>query len=611
MVVLCVRSPRARRTPGGLLALCVALAPACYVELDRDVVGDAATDPVDPDASTDSGLVADAGSTDAGDAGVRDGGVQDAGETDGGDAHDGGGLRDGGIADGGYPAPYQPIADVLVFESVGVDQTWTIPEGVDSARFELWAAAGGAGGIAPNLSAGGAGGFVSIELVPTATPSTCMIIQVGASGASGATPPFQAYPRGGRGNDRPGHPTGGGGGRSAIVNADGHAEIGVAGAGGGAGSALSGQTAHGGGGGGTEGNPGGAASNQPECRGGGGTQVAGGTSPDANSTCASRGQAGGRARGGDSYPYGGPPNTNTSNASGGGGDGYYGGGAGGHHSGGGGGSSYVDSRWALRQFIAPPSPTPSPAVPPPATHPNVATAAVSMAGGPGLVRLELTLRDVVHATCGAYRRAGAADDGLYLIDPDGAGGAAAFTVFCDMTTDGGGWTVMQQRSLSTDPVEFYRVFRAYEIGFGCPGGEHWLGLERIHALTSMYPMRLRVELTKGTATSTVAEYSRFAIGSSTTSYALDLGGSVVSGPDGLFGLDGVLFSARDVDNDPVVARSCAQDHRGGWWFGVNCGYSNPNGMLGDGPGDVTAASWQPFTTAIEPVSATRMMLREW
>ncbi len=33
-------------------------------------------------------------------------------------------------------------------------------------------------------------------------------------------------------------------------------------------------------------------------------------------------------------------------------------------------------------------------------------------------------------------------DGVYLVDPDGEGGAAPFRAFCEMTLDGGGWTLV-------------------------------------------------------------------------------------------------------------------------------------------------------------------------
>jgi len=121
----------------------------------------------------------------------------------------------------------------------------------------------------------------------------------------------------------------------------------------------------------------------------------------------------------------------------------------------------------------------------------------------------------------------------------------------------------------------------YKAGFGSINADFWLGLEKIHLLTSSQPYRLRVEVQES---STVlwfsAEYWSFKIGDElndkyrleVSGYSGDAGNALQyegdRDGDGAFGNyyhNGMKFSTYDQDNDEYI-QNCAYHHRGGWWF---------------------------------------------
>ncbi|XP_043575881.1 tenascin isoform X5 [Chiloscyllium plagiosum] len=169
---------------------------------------------------------------------------------------------------------------------------------------------------------------------------------------------------------------------------------------------------------------------------------------------------------------------------------------------------------------------------------------------------------------------GEASSGLYTIFLRG-NRSQPLEVYCDMTTDGGGWMVFQRRQ--SGRVDFFRNWKNYTNGFGNPSDEFWLGLENLHKITSQGHYQLRVDF-RDEGDSAYAVYDRFLISDAKSRYKLHIGRYNGTAGDSLSYHQGRPFSTRDRDND-VAVTNCALSYKGAWWY-KNCHKVNLNGRYG-------------------------------
>ena len=164
--------------------------------------------------------------------------------------------------------------------------------------------------------------------------------------------------------------------------------------------------------------------------------------------------------------------------------------------------------------------------------------------------------------------------------------------YCDGTTAGGGWLVVQRRQDGS--VNFNRGWVDYEDGFGTLTGEFWYGLRPLHCLTNQGQWEMRIDFTLTDGTKSYLAYSSFKIGPASSNYQLSISGFngiTTSDPFSTHGpLNGMAFATKDRDNDKW-SKNCATDERGntgGWWqhsctqINVNNRYKHTYGIYING-----------------------------
>ena len=179
--------------------------------------------------------------------------------------------------------------------------------------------------------------------------------------------------------------------------------------------------------------------------------------------------------------------------------------------------------------------------------------------------------------CLDFYNAGYRHDGLYLIF---AGFSTKYqVVYCDQTSRGGGWTVIQRRQ--DGRTSFGRKWDEYKAGFGDIRGEFWLGNDNIYHLTNakvapkssslLIIVKYRNKRRLG-----FALYSVFRIDDEAAKYKLNVSGYLGNVTDRLKEQNGMKFSTKDQDNDKWSGHCSTRYGEGGWWYNA-CYSSNLNG----------------------------------
>ncbi|XP_062121228.1 fibrinogen-like protein 1 isoform X8 [Drosophila sulfurigaster albostrigata] len=148
-------------------------------------------------------------------------------------------------------------------------------------------------------------------------------------------------------------------------------------------------------------------------------------------------------------------------------------------------------------------------------------------------------------------------------------GIGLFNVLCDSQLAGPGWIVIQQRVGGNE--SFNRDWATYRKGFGSFESDFFLGLEKLHRITSLQRFELYIHMIDGNGNTYNARYDDFKISDEDNGYVLSLGKFNGTIYDGMRYNENMKFSTFDHDNDKNDYDNCAAYFKSGWWY-KSCSY---------------------------------------